>query len=414
MKNQRCFWITCTLLIAQLQVQMGIAQNTQTNTDSRLVRYEQYVYGLPTPNDSTPIVRRFNTYPSPTELIERTEQFQAGGWVPQGRSSSTYDDQQRLLLNTQEGYNAATKQYTPILRYQLFPKGANSLVDSSLSYNWNAIGNKWDLVQRIKGIYNNLGQLVETQSSAFIAGQVYQSKALYFYDAAKNNTKTETYDIQGGVSILNGFAVYTIENGKLANSTNYSVSPTKDTLPAGRLVNQYTSSGLVSKAESFTWDSTARSWVLIATTQNEYDANQRLSSRVFSYIELNQKIRTDFFYTPKNDIAIEANYRLNAGATNWKLESKGFFFYDQASSLQSAGSQARSLAISPNPSAGKIRLDLPHNASFQVFNTAGKLISSGQMNQQNGEIDLSPFPAGVYWIRAREGAKTFVGRVIKQ
>ncbi|HOY16583.1 MAG TPA: T9SS type A sorting domain-containing protein [Haliscomenobacter sp.] len=414
MKKKRCFLITCTLLIAQLQVQMGIAQNTQTSTDSRLIRFEQFVYGLPTPNDSTPIVRRFNTYPSPTELIERTEQFQAGGWVPQGLNTSKFDDQQRLLLNTQQLYNAATKQYTPILRFQVFPKETNGLADSTLTYSWDVVGNKWDLTSRIKGIYNNQGQLLETQTSAFIAGQIQQGKALYFYDAANNNIKTETYTIVGGVSILNSFAVYTIENGQLANSTTYSVSPTKDTLPAGRLVNQYTSSGLVSKAESFTWDSTARSWVLIATTQNEYDANQRLSSRVFSYIELNQKIRTDFFYTPKNDIAIEANYRLNAGATNWKLESKGFFFYDQASSLQSAGSQARSLAISPNPSAGKIRLDLPHNASFQVFNTAGKLISSGQMNQQNGEIDLSPFPAGVYWIRAREGAKTFVGRVIKQ
>ncbi|MBK9487587.1 MAG: T9SS type A sorting domain-containing protein [Haliscomenobacter sp.] len=256
--------------------------------------------------------------------------------------------------------------------------------------------------------------MLETQTSAFIAGQIIQGKALYFYDAAKNNTKTETYTIQGEVSTLNGFAVYTIENGKLANSTTYSVSPTKDTLPIGRLLNQYTSSGLVSKAESFTWDSTARSWVLSAITQNEYDANQRLSSRVFSFVQLDQKDRSDFFYTAKNDIAIDVNYRWNAATTSWTLESKGFYFYDQASALHSPGFQVRTMAISPNPSAGKIRLDLPPNASFQVLNTAGKLISSGQMNQQNGEIDLSSFPAGVYWIRAREGAINFVGRVIKQ
>lgn len=73
--------------------------------------------------------------------------------------------------------------------------------------------------------------------------------------------------------------------------------------------------------------------------------------------------------------------------------------------------------IYPNPSNGKLRLEateLLSGAEVNIFNSAGKVVLSSQLNKNGfAELDLYFVPSGVYWIKVLDGRKCVVQKWVK-
>ncbi len=62
--------------------------------------------------------------------------------------------------------------------------------------------------------------------------------------------------------------------------------------------------------------------------------------------------------------------------------------------------QKINLTISPNPTTGYIQLDRPITGSMEVFNTAGQVVQSAQLNEEQA-IDLGDLTNGIYFLKVQ-------------
>ncbi|MFN0201661.1 MAG: T9SS type A sorting domain-containing protein, partial [Bacteroidia bacterium] len=77
--------------------------------------------------------------------------------------------------------------------------------------------------------------------------------------------------------------------------------------------------------------------------------------------------------------------------------------------------QNTSVKISPNPTSGKIHITLSTDIEFaqlKVYDVSGKTILSQKTTLSNLEIDLSPFPKGVYMIQIQSDKDTYQEKVL--
>jgi hypothetical protein len=76
------------------------------------------------------------------------------------------------------------------------------------------------------------------------------------------------------------------------------------------------------------------------------------------------------------------------------------------------GKDAAHLRLMPNPSRGPVLLDLPETGHYEMYSFSGQLLQSGRGGRQ--ELDLSPFPPGVYLFRLRDGPVSRTVRLIRE
>lgn len=74
-------------------------------------------------------------------------------------------------------------------------------------------------------------------------------------------------------------------------------------------------------------------------------------------------------------------------------------------------------ALYPNPTTGKVFVTFSKsllNASISIADNNGKIISQFKANGYKVDFDLSPFAAGMYYVRIEEDGKVITKKVIKQ
>lgn len=397
-----CCWLTPLVLLSQIN-----------GSDGKLLRIDTYRnYKM---LDSTAFQRVQYDYPIPTQRIETTYQFEVGLWVAQTRFNYTFDAMGRTLETIFERYDPGSKVFYPQIRTQNFPRG-NSLsqADSVFTYNWSDSQQAWELSIGQRNRFNAQNQLVETITSIAFSGQSFRNRDLNFYDANGNNTRSENYTFLNGQYVKTGFSVQVFDNQQLRSNTRYAPVPPADSVPLSRTLITYTPNKLISSTEGFTWDIAAKEWKKSSSTVYLYNAEQQVQSQVttLSIAAEEQKSRADFFYTANGKIAREESYQGSGTPTEWSLDSKKFYYYDLASSLQEPAFAPKLFKISPNPSTDEVRLDLPWGSSFQVFNAGGQLQASGVMNGQKA-LDIRDWNSGMYWILARKGTEILLGKIIK-
>lgn len=385
-----------------------------TETAGKLLRVETYKNYVG--DDSTAFQRTLYDYPLPTQRIETNAEFIEGVWVDQTRINLTYDGLGRTIETILERYDIGAMLFFPQSRIQTFPRG-NSLTqaDSVFTYNWLAGQNEWERIIALRNRFNAQNQLIEGETVISFSGQGFRSKDIYFYNAQGNLIRIENYSVVSGQFLLVGFTNHVFGNGLLQNTISYAVVPPADSLPLNRTFNTYNEHNLISRIEVSTWDFVNKVWVDATATVYTYDAEKRVQSRIDTVIAngITQTTRKDFFYNALGDLIREEIYAGTGEPNEWVLERKSFYYYDLASSLKDPKVSTRVLQISPNPSRDEIRLDLPSGAYFQVYNTAGQIQLSGEMNGQN-RLDIRLWPKGLYLIVAQDKQMHWMGKVLKE
>ncbi len=69
-------------------------------------------------------------------------------------------------------------------------------------------------------------------------------------------------------------------------------------------------------------------------------------------------------------------------------------------SLPKVEQQKINLTISPNPTTGDLQLDRPITGAMEIFNTAGQVVQSAQLNEEQ-VIDLGELTNGIYFLKVQ-------------
>lgn len=378
----------------------------------KLFRWD--LYKNYTGSDSTASQRILYDYPLPEQRIETSYQFEEGLWIAQTRINYILDARGRTIENILERYEPVSQQFIPQARTQTFPRGTSlTLVDSVFTFNWAADQSTWErfIVQRNR--FNTQNQLIESESVISFSGQNFVNRDLHFYDAQGNLIRIENYSRVNGQFILTSFSTHTYENGLLSRVTSFAPVPPKDSVPLNLSVTTYNENNLIRSIESFNWDIVNKVWNKTSSTILTYNVKNLLQSRTTEVVANgNRQIsRNDLFYNNRDLLIQEQNFVGAGTPPEWTLDSKKFYYYDLASSLKEPSIQL--IQISPNPSRDEIRLDLPSGAYFQIYNAAGQVQLSGEMNGQN-RLDVRHWPKGMYWIVAQDGQQRWVGKMVKE
>lgn len=378
----------------------------------RLFRWDLYKNYVG--SDSTAVQRVLYDYPLPEQRLETSYQFEAGLWIAQTRISYILDPLGRTLENILERYEPVSQQFIPQTRTQTFPRGTSStLVDSVFTFNWAADQNSWERFIAQRNRFNVQNQLIESESVISFSGQSFVNQDLRFYDPQGNLTRIENYALVNGQFTRTSFSIQVFENGQLSKITTYAPVPPNDSVPLNLSVTTYNENNLIHSTEGFSWDFVNKVWNKNSRTVLSYNAENLLLSKLSEItINGNSEIsRSDFFYNKDGHLIQEQNF-IGAGAPpEWTLDSKKFYYYDLASSIKEPTVHA--IEISPNPSRDEVRVNLPTGAYFQVYNAAGKIQASGEMNGQN-RLDVRQWPRGMYWIVAQDGQQRWVGKMVKE
>jgi hypothetical protein len=76
--------------------------------------------------------------------------------------------------------------------------------------------------------------------------------------------------------------------------------------------------------------------------------------------------------------------------------------------------------VFPNPTTGRIDISLNNFTDniykIEVFNNLGSLLQTIVKQKEIGlfQIDLSGYPAGIYWLRIKTKSQTYQSKIIKQ
>ncbi|HMT76024.1 MAG TPA: T9SS type A sorting domain-containing protein [Chitinophagaceae bacterium] len=74
-------------------------------------------------------------------------------------------------------------------------------------------------------------------------------------------------------------------------------------------------------------------------------------------------------------------------------------------------------ALYPNPTTGRFSITFSKNLSgalVVIMDISGKVLSRTTATGYKTELDLSPFAAGVYYVRIEDDGKTITKKVVKQ
>lgn len=129
--------------------------------------------------------------------------------------------------------------------------------------------------------------------------------------------------------------------------------------------------------------------------------------------EWDKKDLVYFVYVDDENLSTEWFFNWNDDLFDWILESKKHYYYDGVTAVDPDPGASQKLAAWPNPSTGVVQINLEDAATVRVFNAAGQLLQSRQI-QAGQAIDLTMLPAGVYTLSAQQGADLYHKKIVKQ
>lgn len=69
--------------------------------------------------------------------------------------------------------------------------------------------------------------------------------------------------------------------------------------------------------------------------------------------------------------------------------------------------------IYPNPTSGNVHIELNGSFTFELVDSRGRMITSGS-SESSATVNISHIESGVYLVKLKQDAKTYIGRIIKQ
>ena len=371
----------------------------------------EYTQGLG--GDSTPIFRSTFEYPQPNTMIETNFQYDQGQWQPLNRSTILSDDQKRLLEVIAEVYDTDSQTFKPESRVVIFPHGDSpELIDSFLTALWDPTILDWRILVAHENFFDTQDRILESVTLFDNSGNPLIIKEVYSYNANGENHLIEEFELSGNDVIpTHRTEIKYVVDGPL--EVLVLVAAGDSFIQKSRTNYAYNLFGALRKKTEFKWNAAQDRFYFFKTVDFSYDSNQRLSAIANTRHTLEELQQTAYGYLANENLYVEMVFNWDDDLFDWVLESKKYYYYSGLVSVDPSPVAVQPLALSPNPTAGFTRLNLEGPGYFQIYNTGGSLVGSGEY-QPDDLLNLVDLPNGLYFITARSEAGVYAGRLVKQ
>jgi hypothetical protein len=367
-----------------------------------------------TQNDSVPAYKIEFNYLSDNMTVQ-TEYIFNNGWERASRTAQTTDNLDRTILALSEVFENGV--WVPDSKAEVFPHGNSlTLTDSFAISVWDADLNQWTpaLVSATSYDDQDRAVVIFTQFNDFL-GQDLALLDELSYDANGDNFLTiQSIFDQGEWTPFTRIETE-FENHQPVVSTSNIIIDDMNTLPQTKTETEYTPTGQTGIIREYTWSFDTFDWVLEQTTGYLYDNENRVWSEVVEVSGGDIPTRTwkQTGYYDGDDIHFEANHNWDFATNTWVLLDKTFFYYSNTTSSNDVVN-AGPLPMSPNPTTGFVRLPALDDARVTVLSAQGTAVQPAQVSLNNGRIDISNLPAGVYYVSVQKGNQRQTGAIVKQ
>ncbi|MBK8424707.1 MAG: T9SS type A sorting domain-containing protein [Lewinellaceae bacterium] len=391
----------------------GIRQRSELQLDSTKTYHE---FNLNAVGDSTPLSRTNYTYVSANTKIETDFYFENGAWQPLSRSTVTSDALDRLVDIVSEAYDPEAQAFHLDSRLEIFPHGnSEELVDSFFVSAWDTTIMDWVLILAEHYTFDAEDRILETTSTFDLQGVPLLFKEVYSYDANGDNHLIEEFGIVGEESFPTSRTDLVYAEHKLIEETA-SITDGVSFFPQTRNNYAYMLFGAIRREMNFQWNEANANWQLGRTVDYKYNPAQQMIEKQTTIIEPGQWDKKDlvyFVYVDDENLYAEWFLTWNDDLFDWILDSRKHYYYNGVTAVDPGPVASQQLAAWPNPSTGVVQINLEAAATVRVFDAAGQLLQSRQV-QPGQAIDLTTLPAGIYTLSAQQGADLYHKKIVKQ
>lgn len=391
--------------------------SVQSRSPLRLDSIKTFYAYIPGPaGDSLPLFRTTYTYPQTDTKIETDYQHTGADWLALSRTTVKADALGRLILAEAEAYDPDAETYRPDSKLEVYPHGDSpELLDSFFTYLWDSTVLDWRIILSVRNTFDAQDRLLENLSSVDYFGDPAIFKEVYSYDDNGDNHLIEEFAILGS-DIFPSSRTEIDYVDHQAIEVLYSESDGINFYPVNRTNYAYTLFGAVRLRMNFQWDVVSQTFKMNQRIEYGYDNAERLASRINKLIEANgaeTRDLTTYAYVEDENLYSEMYLLWDDDAFDWKLDSKKYYYYDNALAAGVPPGKAFDLAIWPNPATSLVRLSLPETGAVQVFDAAGRMVLARDL--QNAQaLDITALPAGVYVLTAQSEGALYRSKMLKQ
>ena len=355
-------------------------------------------------------------YPS-AQLTVQTEYVNAGDWLPFNRTTQKTDALGRTTEALGEAYDPDAGVWVPESRVQGYPHGSSlTLVDSFTLSVWDETSATWQVAIHNETSFDNQDRPVAIFTHfAQLFGSEFSFLDELSYNAEGDNDLTiQSVEEQGEWTPFTRIE-RAFDQHREVLSTSYAIADSTTFIPQNKTETEYTPAGQTGVVRDYTWDFMADEWLLEQTTGYLYDDEGRTTSQVNDIADPDNPERKwiQYEYNTNGDLFVEVNRDWDFNLNTWVLLDKSYYYYSNTTAGHEVTNDGP-LAVSPNPTTGFVRLPATEKGKIVVLNIQGQSVQPAQVQLNNGQIDISNLPAGLYYISVQEGSKRRTGAIVKQ
>jgi len=301
-------------------------------------------------------------------------------WIPYRKDEYQYDDLNRQTILIISIYD----EYSQVWNYLTKTENTYNLSDQIIlsdQYQWTA--DTWALEKQDSTVFIESEEkefiFLLTRSSASLPWDSVKRTEVYF-DEVTGNTETNIFEYTGYDWLL---TLKTITRQDDNGSSYY---------------------------EGYTWDISLQQLRGIYIMELLYNDRGSFSGFIFYdwSLELNDWIGSAKELVCYYDFGL-ANYgtiyKWDTNTADWKTNYKYFRYYSMIINTDTdpLTFQSDEISIYPNPASDFLNISLagkPHGIySYHIYNLTGKLIKTGELNEQSGMINVSDLQNGLYILK---------------
>lgn len=376
------------------------------------ILYTGYAWG-----DSFPQNKAEFSYPF-NNLAIQTDYSYLAGWQVQSYTAQKTDNLGRTIELYTQIYDAINDAWVPESRMRIFPHGFSpEATDSLFVESWNAQTEKWIVNLYQETSYDNLDRPVLVARYINEDGLTFALLDELSYDANGDNYQTDQSVFEQSQWTLFSRIERVFQQHREMLSTTYGFIDPSTLIPINKTETGYDATGNANLVENFDADFFTGEWTLTERTERLFDSAKRVLSETYERFGFDapQPSRTEFVYQyPDGEaLSIEIYSEKDANTLEWVVQDKTYYYYSNTSAAPEVQNGAE-LALSPNPTYGPVQIPINGDARVIVLNSQGQVVKTTLSLPENGLLDLSELPAGMYYITVQQGGIRRSGKVVKQ
>lgn len=354
---------------------------------------------------ATPLERMEYLNPGDDQQVIRESVHDGNHWTYIAQSTLTLDELGRVPLIVADRFDTESGLWQPDSRLWSYFHGTSATQLDSFSVEaWVQVTGTtgfWVSLMEQRNTFDAEDRLIKTETTIDGAGYQLRFRDLYFYDGSGNNVLIEQYYLDKEEEYHAG--LWTMEyNGDLLVEEVFSIPDGYEGfLPDSRTTFAYTPFGQTMLVRNFTYDPYEEAWIMVNSTDYQYDSSDRLFTEVHSTYTggmMDSRMRTTYQYFQETHLGFVnfETYDLDLGV--YVLDVRLIYYYEPVSSLRPAPVSRSPLLFTPNPTTGTTRFVTDGDGYFALYELSGRQVSRDLVpsGARSNTVDLSTLPRGTY------------------